>query len=94
MKPNTEPIVQRQPAIHRLRQETRHVLARRSDRLDPGNYSCGQPVVRFHWIRPILYLLSRAKKANLNIILRLRGLRGVIQLDLANEDRRDRILID
>ena len=48
MKPNTEPIVQRQPAIHRLRQETRHVLARRSDRLDPGNYSCGQPVVRFH----------------------------------------------
>ena len=26
MKPNTEPIVQRQPAIHRLRQETRHVL--------------------------------------------------------------------
>jgi len=77
MKPNTEPIVQRQPAIHRLRQEIRHVLARRSDRLDPGNYSCGQPVVRFHWIRAILYLLSRANKANLNIILRLRGLRGV-----------------
>ena len=77
MKPNTEPIVHRQPAIHRLRQEIRHVLARRSDRLDPGNYSCGQPVVRFHWIRAIFYLLSRAKKANLNIILRLRGLLGV-----------------
>jgi hypothetical protein len=94
MKPNTEPIVQRQPAIHRLRQEIRHVLARRSDRLDPGNYSCGQPVVRFHWTRAILYPLSRAKTAKLNIILRLRGLRGVIQLNLANEDRRDRILID
>jgi hypothetical protein len=25
-----------------------HVLARRSDRLDPGNYSCRQPAVRFH----------------------------------------------
>ncbi len=48
MKPYTEPIVQRQPAIHRLRQKMGHVLARRSDRLDPGNYSCRQPVVRFH----------------------------------------------
>lgn len=67
MKPNTEPIVQRQPAIHRLRQETRHVLARRSDRLDPGNYSCGQPVVRFHWIRAILYLLSRARRRTLTL---------------------------
>jgi hypothetical protein len=58
MKTNTEPIVQRRPAIHRLRQQIRHVLARRSDRLDPGNYSCGQPAVRFHWIRAILYLVQ------------------------------------
>jgi hypothetical protein len=48
MKPYTEPIVQRQPAIHRLRQKMGHVLARRSDRLDPGTYSYRQPVVRFH----------------------------------------------
>ena len=67
MKPNTEPIVQRQPAIHRLRQEIRHVLARRSDRLDPGNYSCGQPVLRFHWIRAILYLLVAQRRRTLTL---------------------------
>jgi hypothetical protein len=48
MKPNTEPIAQRHPAIHRLRQQIRHVLARRSVLLDPCNYPRGQPVVRFH----------------------------------------------
>src|SRR5271166_960505 len=53
MKPNTEPIAQRHPAIHRLRQQIRHVLARRSVLLDPCNYPRGQPVVRFHWIRAI-----------------------------------------
>jgi len=48
MQPNTKAFAQRQPAIHRLRQKMGHVLARRSDRLDPGNYSCRQPAVRFH----------------------------------------------
>src|SRR5260370_18741642 len=48
MQPNTKAFAQRKPAIHRLRQKMGHVLARRRDRLDPGNYSCRQPAVRFH----------------------------------------------
>src|SRR5260370_40116236 len=45
MKPNSEPFVQHQPAVHRLRQQIGHVLARRSDRLDPDNYPFGKPAV-------------------------------------------------
>jgi len=55
MKPNTEPIVQRQPAIHRLRQEIGHVLARRSDRLDPGNYFSQRPELFFVTLTPGTY---------------------------------------
>jgi hypothetical protein len=45
MKPSSEPFVQHQPAVHRLRQQIGHVLARRSDRLDPDNYPFGKPAV-------------------------------------------------
>src|SRR5271170_3524931 len=59
MKPNTEPIVQRQPAIHRLRQQIRHVLARRSVLLDPCNYPRGQPVESD---RSLIYLVARRRR--------------------------------
>ena len=43
MKPNSKPLVQQQPAVHGPRQQLSHVLARRSNRLDPGNYPSVQP---------------------------------------------------
>lgn len=46
VKPNHELVVQRRLAIHRLRQQMGDVPARRSHRLDPGDYPCDQPAVR------------------------------------------------
>lgn len=37
MNPNSEPSAEREPIIHRLRQEVAHVLTRGSDCLDEGN---------------------------------------------------------
>jgi len=45
VKPNRQPVLQRQSAIHRLRHQMGHVPARRSYRLDPGDYPCDQPAV-------------------------------------------------
>ena len=37
MNPNSEPLAEREPIIHRLRQQLAYVLARGSDCLDEGN---------------------------------------------------------
>lgn len=55
VKPNRKPVLQRQSAIHRLRQQMSHVPARGSYRLDPGDHPYDQPAVRLegsHLMQP------------------------------------------